>query len=413
MKLGWMIGLIAGMLLSLGFVLSGCTSPEEDLPDTRPIAPTISVAVQSVQEGTLSKRQAFIGTISAEDSGTVYSQTAGTITKLHVNKGDSVTQGQAIGELDSAKQRLELRDAETKLAGAIARLNQAQASQSVGSVGTSRALAQQSLDHAKENVERVKRLVQEGALPAAQLDAAEEEWIRAQNSFRSTMVADAKDQAGVTVSATEVEAAKVGVEKAKRALQETTIRATMDGVINDLAVSVGDSITAQGAVAELVSLEQVKVAIQVSETDLSSFVKGEKVQVIIPALSEETEGLISFVGLAASRDTKLFPVEISLGNSSHILRPGMRADIKVASSNEQKGVLLPREAILEEDGRSIVYIVNADRAIKQEVEEMDGNEYFVLIKPWLSPGELVVVAGQEDLHDNARVVITNSNEKGE
>lgn len=413
MKQGWMMGLVAGMLLSFGFVFSGCTSPEEDLLDSQPVAPAISVAVQRVQEGALSKRQGYIGTISVEASGTVYSQTAGTLTKLHVKKGDFVTLGQAIGEIDSTKQLLELRDAETKLAGAIARLNQAQASQSVASVGTSHALAKQLLDHAKDDYERVKILVQEGALPAVQQDAAEEEWIRAQNSFRSAMVTDAKDQAGVTVSATEVEAAKVGVEKAKRSLRDTTIRATMDGEINDLVVSIGDSIAIQGAVAELVSLDQVKAVIQVSETDLASFVKGEKVQVIIPSLSEETEGIISFVGLAASRDTKLFAVEISLSNPSHVLRPGMRAEITVASSDEQRGILLPREAILEEGGRTIIYLVKGDRAIKQEVEEVDGNEHSVMIKQELAPGELVVVAGQKDLHDNARVITTNSNKKGE
>ena len=155
MKQGWMMGLVAGMLLSFGFVFSGCTSPEEDLLDSQPVAPAISVAVQRVQEGALSKRQGYIGTISVEASGTVYSQTAGTLTKLHVKKGDFVTLGQAIGEIDSTKQLLELRDAETKLAGAIARLNQAQASQSVASVGTSHALAKQLLDHAKDDYERV------------------------------------------------------------------------------------------------------------------------------------------------------------------------------------------------------------------------------------------------------------------
>lgn len=413
MKQGWMMGLVAGMLLSFGFVISGCMSPEEDLLDSQPVAPAISVAVQRVQEGALSKRQGYIGTISAEASGTVYSQTAGTITKLYVKKGDFVTQGQAIGEIDSTKQLLELRDAETKLAGAIARLNQAQASQSVASVSTSHALAKQLLDHAKDNYERVKILVQEGALPAVQQDAAEEEWTRAQNSFRSAMVTDAKDQAGVTVSATEVEAAKVGVEKAKRSLRDTTIRATMDGEINDLAVSIGDSIAIQGAVAELVSLDQVKAVIQVSETDLASFVKGDKVQVMIPSMSKEAEGIISLVGLAASRDTKLFAVEISLGNPSHLLRPGMRAEITVASSDEQRGILLPREALLEEGGRTIIYLVKGDRANKLEVEEVDGNEHFVMIKQELAPGELVVVAGQEDLHDNARVITTNSNKKGE
>lgn len=410
-----MSAITASLMLTMGLVLAGCTDEQEKKEEAPPVSVSIPVTVLTVKEAMLSNERTYIGSISAEDTSTVVTQASGTLTKLYVKKGDSVKKGQLIGEVDSTKQQLDVEEQESKLASAIARLAQAKASQDADTkeVSSARVLAKQALDNAKESYDRVKALVEAGALPAAQLGTAEDEWIRAQNSYRTSTQSEAKDLAGIQVSAADVEAAKLAVEKAKRALADSKIKAPMDGLINQLSVSVGDLIANQGAVGEIVSLDHVMVTIQVAEDALPSLKKGMSMQLSIPALGTKTEGEIAFVGLSAARDTKLFPVEIRIPNRDLAYRPGMRADVTVTGSEEQKGIVLPIEALLELDGKQYVYVVKGDRAYKQEIEKIESNTQAAVIGQGLAPGDRVVVAGQSDLQDGSQVSITEYDKKGE
>jgi len=406
-------GIITAIFLTAGVILAGCNSREEGIPVTPPVATGIPVVVQKAEEGTLPNEQTFMGSIAAVDTGEIYSKASGTLTKLFVIKGENVKQGQVIAELDSSKQHLDVKDAQARLSGAVARLEQAKAGQSVTAAPSARELAEQSLQLAKENVERIKRLVEAGALPQAQLQAAEDDWIRAQNSFRTSTISDVKDEAGVAVSSSDVEAAKVSLEKAKRALEDTVITAFMDGTISELHATIGDVVSTQAAVAQVVSLDQVKVTIQVPETERFSFAQGAKVQVSIPAAGKRVEGHVTYVGLTASQDTRLYPVEITIENPAHDFLPGMRADVKSVHTQERKGILLPQEAIVHEDGTTYVYLVKGDVVYKQDIEEVAKDENFVLVDRGVADGELVVVSGQERLRDQSRVTIENTREKGE
>lgn len=410
-----MSAIAASLMLTMGLVLAGCTDEQEKKEEAPSVSVSIPVTVLTVKEAMLSNERTYIGSIAAEDTSTVVTQASGTLTKLYVKKGDSVKKGQLIGEVDSSKQQLDVEEQESKLASAFARLAQAKASQDADTkeVSSARVLAKQALGNAKESYDRVKALVEAGALPAAQLGTAEDEWIRAQNSYRTSTESEAKDLAGIQVSAADVEAAKLAVEKAKRALADSKIKAPMDGVINQLSVSVGDQLANQGAVGEIVSLDHVMVTIQVDEDALPSLKKGMSMQLSIPALGTKTEGEIAFVGLSAARDTKLFPVEIRLPNRDLAYRPGMRADVTVTGSEEQKGIVLPIEALLELDGKQYVYVVKEDRAYKQEIEKIESNTQAAVIGQGLAPGDRVVVAGQSDLQDGSQVSITEYDKKGE
>ncbi|QOS97968.1 efflux RND transporter periplasmic adaptor subunit [Brevibacterium sp. JNUCC-42] len=373
--------------------------------DAKPILAAHSVTVQEAKVESFSDKQTFIGTITADVSGSVVPQVTGTIIRLYVKKGERVRKGQVIGEIDSTQKQLEVREAETKLAEAKARLTQAETVRTADNSHSSDALTKQALENARKSYERVKKLVEVGALPASQLDAAEEEWIRAQSNYRVANVSDAKDQAGITVSSVQVEGAKITLDKAKKALGDTKIKAPMDGTINNLLVTVGDAVSPQAAIAEIVSLDHVTVTIQISEDYLPSLSKGKSVQVSIPTVGIVTEAQVTFIGLTASLQTKLYPVEIRLANPSQALRPGMRADVTIAAQKEVKGIVLPIESIVEEEGKSFVFITKGDQAIKQEVKIMDSNATSVLIGEGVAPGDLVVVSGQSELKDDDVVEI--------
>lgn len=393
---------------ALALALAGCSAQDEPPIEKKPAPVAHPVVVQEAKVEPFSSRQTFIGTVTAEASGSVVPQVTGTISSLLVKKGDAVKKGQVIGEIDPTQKLLEVKEAETRLAEARARLTQAEAVRTADESRAPDALSRQALENARETYERVKKLVEAGALPASQLDAAEAEWIRAQSNYRAATVSEAKDQAAIAVSSAQLEGATITWEKAKKALRDTKIKAPLDGIVNHLPVAVGDPASPQAAIAEIISLDHVVVTIQAGEDHLPALSKGKSVQVSIPALGLVTEAQISFAGLAASPETKLYPVEIRLANPDHAIRPGMRADVTVAGQSPEEGIVLPVESVMEEDGRRFVFVVTEGRAIKREVETRESRATSVLIGEGIAAGELVVVRGQSELKDGDLVEMTRS-----
>lgn len=391
--------------LFLCFSLYGCTSQDTSIEEINALSRPVSVSVMEAKEGILTDNQTLIGEISAESKGKVFPQVGGTIVKLYKKKGESVKRGEIIGEIDNSEQVLALRQAQSKLDEAKARLAQARSTQTVDTGISSSALAKQSLESARKSYERIKKLVQEGALPAAQLDTAEADWLRAQNAFRAATISDAKDETGITIISSGVSEAMIALEKAENALQNTKITAPIDGVINQLSVVVGDTVNLQTSIAEIIDLDSVIVNTQVPEKDLPQFREGEKIEVYIPALQRKTEGLVLFTGFSASPETKLFPIEIRLANPDQALRLGMRADVKGNGREGTLGVLLPLESIVDEDDKTCVYVVKGATAYKREVEVLEGNTSEVLIRDGVVAGEQIVVRGQSDLFDQVSVKI--------
>ncbi len=396
---------LAGLTVLLGSALSGCTTGQTDTGEKGKAPAAVTVAVQAAKEGRLSDNQTFIGSVVAEETGSVIPRQTGTLTKLYVKKGDAVRKEQVIGEVDSTQQQLNVKDAETKLAEAKARLAQAKTVLAGTDEQTSTALARQSLEAARQSYERVQKLVEAGALPAAQLDDAKADWLRAQNAFRSAEVSDAKDQTGIAIAAAGVEQAQVALEKARQAVADTKIRAPLDGTIDSLSAVVGDTVSPQGTVAGIVNLNSIKVNLQVSELHLASFYKGAETQISISALRLETKGHVSFVGMAPANGDQLYPVEIRLENPDRRILPGMRANVGSTAVQGKLGIILPVEAIVEESGTAYVFIVRGDRAVKQKVDVIERNSSSVVIGKGLAPGDSVVVQGLSNLSDQAVVKV--------
>ncbi|MGO0063369.1 efflux RND transporter periplasmic adaptor subunit [Brevibacillus fluminis] len=402
------IALAASVLVGASLVFGGCTSPATKQEELKPQPTAVTVAVQEARLGSLADHASVTGSVRAKETGTVIPAASGILLKLHVNKGDVVRKGQVIAEVDPTQQQLAVKDAEAKLADAEARLAQAKVIQTAQPDLPSSALAQQSLANAKKSYERIKKLVAEGALPASQLDAAEADLIKAQTSFRTTSVSDAKDQQGIAIANVGVQQARVGLEKANQALRDTRIRATMDGTISELNATVGDLLTTQAPLAKIINLREVMIAVQVPEGQLAAFAAGKELQVAIPAISLKTTGKVSFVGIASQATANLYPVEISLANPQGAILPGMRAEVTSGELAKETGILVPSEAIVREGAKTFVFVVKEGKARKVEVEVAEENATDVRIGKGLAAGDQVVITGQSELADQAAVTVVQN-----
>lgn len=219
-----------------------------------------------------------------------------------------------------------------------------------------------------------------------------------------------------SISESDFAKVSLGLQEAKahqklqaKNLSDTKLYSPISGVLLKKNAEVGE-ITGVGTPLFVVSdISTVKVNAYIPESELSNIKLGQEATVVVSALNETLTGKVTEVGAAADPASRAFMVKISLSNPGLRVRPGMIAEIKIASGNSREILALPAEAVLHDlDNQSYVYVVDQskNRAFKRRISvgQLSGNQ--VEITSGLRTGELVVTGGQQKLNDGSSVTIT-------
>lgn len=205
-------------------------------------------------------------------------------------------------------------------------------------------------------------------------------------------------------------AARVRLERAKLARERATIVAPFNGVVDRITTVVGDRVAAGQDIAQIVDLQNLRIEAAVLEHDLplirvggeatitSAAIPGEaisgRVQAILPMVDSTTRAGRAFVR----------------AQSNGALRPGMYADVRLEAQRLSDRRIVPARAIIERDGRPLVFVVKDGRAQWTYVlpGRSNGRETEILpdstsgIIP-VEPGDQVIVEGHLTLTHDAPV----------
>ena len=286
-----------------------------------------------------------VGTARANESVDVTSKTSNTITAIRFEEGDRVRKGAVLVEFDSAEARASLAEAEAALA------------------------------ESQNNFKRSRDLYTQQALSVSQLDMIE-----------------------ATLKGNQ---ARVDVAKAR--LADTIIRATFDGNTGFRRVSVGSLVSPGTVITTLDDASLIKLDFTVPETYLYVLQKE------LPVLAG-TAGLPGreFTGKVSQIDSRVDPVSRSIAvraelpNPKGELRPGMFMTVKL-QGEVTPALLVPEGAIVPEQGRVFVFVVENGQATRREVKLGKRRPGEVEVVEGLKEGERVVVEGTQNLRDGGPV----------
>jgi len=296
----------------------------------------------------------------------VASQISARVERVEVKKGQAVKQGQLLVVLDCADVNAAIVDGQARVAAAQAQIAVAEASARAAQRATGVAWVQASAAKAKgEAVDtrraiaerNVDRLVKAGeGVTVASLDQNQSEAASLaleQKAAIETARASAA-QAGVSAAQgnaaqASVRAAEANVESAKANLQRTQllqreceIRAPRAGVVEEVYLEVGEVAARGAALLRLVDLEEVKIVFYLPNAELGAITSGNGATVIVDAYPGHTfTGKVTSIAAEAAftprniqtrtdRDRLVYPVEVTIANADHRLRPGMPAEVKLA-----------------------------------------------------------------------------------
>ena len=103
-----------------------------------------------------------------------------------------------------------------------------------------------------------------------------------------------------------------------------------------------------------------------------------------------------------------YTVKVELDNKDGKIKSGMMAEVSFTMAASDDTILLPRNAVIEKDNETYVYVINNGKAKKTAVELGIEAEDTIEIKSGLKKGDNVVTKGQTYLSDGEEVTIANT-----
>lgn len=225
------------------------------------------------------------------------------ITELPVNEGNAVGAGTVLVQLEDNLQRANLAVAEALLEEAEADLSRMRTGAREEEVAIAQAHvegARAVYDEAQATFERNRRLLETGALTAARLDQdlARRNSARADLTSAEQALAELRSGArpeDIRIAEAKVRAAEAKVSAERTRLEDLTIRASRDGVLDSLPWNLGERVPLGSPVAILLAGDRPYARIYVPEPLRVRLNVGDPVTIVLDGTSESYEGRLRWI----------------------------------------------------------------------------------------------------------------------
>jgi membrane fusion protein (multidrug efflux system) len=324
--------IVAVLWIWLGSAASGSiAAPADRAREVR----AASVIVQQPELKPFAQEVSALGTVRANESVDVTSKVSDRVTAIRFKEGQQVRKGDLLVELDNAEARADLAAAEAALA------------------------------ESRSQYKRSQELYETRALSEAQLD-----------QIKATLLAN-----------------ESRVAAARSRLDDRLIRAPFSGRVGLRNVSVGGLVSPGEVITTLDDLSIVKLDFALPEIFLAALEPELPVTASSTAYPGETfAGRVASVGTRVDPTTRSVTIRASIDNSEYRLRPGMFMTIKVVRA-EREALIVPERAIVPEDTRHYVFVVEEGVARKREVVVGRRRPGEVEILEGVIPSDQVIVDG--------------------
>ncbi|GAA5073017.1 efflux RND transporter periplasmic adaptor subunit [Lysobacter panacisoli] len=241
----------------------------------------------------------------------------------------------------------------------------------------------------------------QAAQTAAQMRKLEANYARAkQMAEQKLLSANDNDQLRY-----DLEEARAANRMANLELSYASVEAPISGVIASRSIKTGNFVQINTPIFRIVDTSRLEATLNVPERELATLKSGLPVLLQVDALPGKTfAGTVDRVAPVVDSGSGTFRVVCSFAGGG-VLQPGMFGRIKIDYDQRANALVVPRVALLEDDGDPAVFVVNGDKTKRVPVKlgYMDGS--WAEVREGVKEGDQVVVAGKTALRDGTVVQV--------
>ena len=334
---------------AVGWIASGQSGKKEEpapqSASSEAVAPApFKVSVQEAIVEQRSRKLTLSGRTEADVRTTAVARTSGTLTAVNVRRGSAVAVGDVIAVLsDEARESNVLQ-------------------------------AQARVEQRMKEFDAKRLLVESGNLAKLSLSQFEADLKGAQAHLAQ---AEAERDRGVVL-------------------------APVAGIVNEVPVTLGQSLLPGAPVAEVMSLDPMLAVVEISERRLSGVKVGEKADVRLVS-GEEVSGTVRFISNRASPQTRTYRVDVSIPNPNNTIVDGVTAEVSLYLAPVAATKVARSALTFSAEGRLGVRAVGADGKVGFVPVGLVEDQTEYLYVSGIPEGTRIIVEGQDFVKEGQTV----------
>jgi len=407
--IGTALVVVAGVLLVGYRMWSVSTTPEVEVASALIESGSAGIGILTAN-----------GYVVADRKAAVSPKISGRLEYLGVDTGSRVKPGQVLARLEHHDLDAQLAEANSSLANSQSAKAQAEAE-----LEQARAFltqAQANMQKSRLELARQTSLLERGVTSKSESDKATAQAGVDEGQVKSAEAQIKAAQAKIDSSSQQIRAAEARIRLIEAQLEYMSIRSPFEGLVISKDAEVGETVapaiyggaSTRGSVVTIVDPNTLEVEVDINESDIGKISPGLAAEVSLDALpNEKLPAEVRKIVPTADRQKATVKVKVSFKQIDPRILPDMNAKVtfvqkpNAGENAASPRITVPKAAIRQQDGRSVVFVFNEGRATSQSVAV--GNEFGdrIEIKQGLAGGERVIVQGGGDLSDGLRVRIKN------
>jgi HlyD family secretion protein len=317
----------------------------------------VEVQVEKIKKHDLESIVSASGKIQARTTVNISAQSMGRVTKLAVEEGDRVKQGQFLLEIDPRQLRTQVQRGEAGLTAQQTAVSQARVQ-----LESARA----SLKLAQDTLKRQQDLWKDQLTTKQDLDRAENDVKLRERDVEAR-------EAGIQMESSRVRQTTADLDNARYNLGQVSIDSPIDGIVTRRNIELGENVmigtmnNAGTVLLTIADMSIIEAELEVDETDIPNVKMGQTAKVTIDAIPDKTftakvteigNSPIQATAAAASRATN-FKVVVTIEGQIPEVRPGFTCTADITTATRKGVVAIPiqattvRELVFDEKGNVV------------------------------------------------------------
>ncbi len=383
--------LTALAILAAVIVLAAFVSRRDD---------AVPVRTAVVEQGSIRSTVTTNGKIEPVNNFEAHAPVSASVRRVLVKEGDSVKHGQLLLVLDDADARAQAARAETLLKAAQADLSAAErggTQEEVLSVDAQLVKAVTDRDTAQRNLDALKKLQQQGAASAGEVQEAANALASADAQLTFLRQKQTKRYSNAELARVEAQRteAQAAYDAAQDVLAKSNVRAPFDGIVYSLPARQGGFVAAGDLLLQVADLRKVLLRAFVDEPDVGRLALGNKIEITWDAVPGRlwrtaVTAIPSTVKLRGSRNVG--ETTSIVDNQDLKLLPNVNVGVTIVVAEHNNVLVVPREAVRVDGSKPYVLEVDGHELKRRDVETSLSNLTQVEVTSGLAAKDVVAIS---------------------
>jgi len=336
-------------------LLTACAQEQEVSQEE--LIKTVNVQTETLHAITFERFLRLIGTVESLNDVNISAEVSGRIEKYYADKGSRVAKGEKILKIDDSKLLQE------------------------------KARLEAQTEQAREQYERLQRVFEQDSI-GSEIDV-----INAKAAYRQS---------------------KSALESIKVDLQNTTVSAPFDAILEDRMLETGEMASPGAPLVRLIGREQLTVSAGVPSRFSDVVNIGDQAEVWFDFQSSDTLNIpITYVAESIDPQARTFEIEIALPANAEKYKIDMIANVKLKTLQRDSVIVVGEEYVFQKEQGFVVYTVGENDqgnsvAREQIVKLGPSYENNIVIEEGLTSGQQLITVGSSFLQNDTRVEVVES-----